>query len=226
MNVMMHCPQCALDRRRKVRVDNPVPISDPKRPVEWTCNRGHQNWTRIQSPFYELLYMRGVYDLRERDTRNAVLNFFGAYETFTATAVRLLSKALGVTTAMPHRTGPMLAVFSALFEVQAKMKAPQAIKGKPTGIRNEVAHGELVPSENQAVLVGDEVRRFVHETIKALTPLYQGESIASAVAAYKENPPKPRAPSITTFGFHVDFATPIRSYLAGHTASGRPFRPI
>ena len=230
MTVLVHCPQCTLDRRRRVRVDNVVVI-DPTQPVEWQCNRGHQNRLWVQNPFYELLFMRGIYDLREHDYRNAVINFFGAYETFTATTVRLLSGALGMSTSIPDRTGTMLAVFSALFEVQAKARAPKRVSGRANGIRNAVAHGELVPSEQEALLVGEEVRRFIRETIDGLKPLHEGppempEIRKRAVAAYNKVPPKPTARPVTSLGFQVDFDSPIRPYLGGHTASGRGFRPI
>lgn len=137
---------------------------------EWTCKNGHTVAMWLSSPLYVLLYSEGISDLADNDTRSGVLNIYSAWENFVAQAVGTLLHSYGVSDDVPgsiRRAEPMIGMFAALFASKT-VRFPDLVKPEATAIRNAVAHGDLIPTNEQAFKVADAVRGCINNAVNAL----------------------------------------------------------
>jgi len=167
--------------------------------TRWKCRaKGHINRSWVQNPFYELLFRRAIGDLSTLDYREAVLNFYSAYETFLRTTLLLLRTALHVKRSRSLKRMKMPDVRE---ELKTRYKKHTglalALLAKSTEkIRHEVAHDDAVPTRAQVVKLGEAVRVFINSSVLALQPLHWDyatgtASAARTVAAHKKLPAKP-----------------------------------
>jgi hypothetical protein len=148
-----------------------------KEVCEETCSRGHATRFVVASPFYVLLYNDGVDAFLADDTRSATLNFYSAWETFIAQVVQQLLDEAQVEEELPKKwrlrsSAAQLGMYCALYA--AKLKAfPKPFNDDVTTIRNRVAHGDSIPTLQEAGSVGEEIGRQILE-IKAALKLDEG----------------------------------------------------
>ncbi len=210
MTFKASCAQCQRESPHLPIVTQRVLVSATEL-TRWECQaKKHEQWLWIQNPFYELLFLRGVYDLGDRDFRNAVLNFFAAYDTFIATTMRLIWSSLGVTAGFPKRLRRNEDAFQALYPVKTGT-FPEMVAKDIREIRNAVAHDDMVPTPNEVVVVGEAIRGFINRVVEALDPLHEENrsgagARARMTAALARNPP----PAPTTPG---SYFSPSTSYI-------------
>lgn len=142
-----------------------------------TCPQGHEAYWLWDADRFEILYELGALALVDGYHREAVLNFYGALETFYGFFARLLAVRMQID----------LATFEASWKLVSKQVERQigfcaslylAHFGRPMDfgfnladlakIRNDTAHAGFFPSEAEATSVGKHVMNFItrcaHET--------------------------------------------------------------
>ena len=163
---------------------------------QWFCHFGHEQWCWVENPFYELLFLRGGYDLFDRDYRNSVLNFVAAYEAFVAATVNLVAEPVEVQLGQFAREQEAAYYRSYFKKLGAE---PPRIPAMVRDVRDEVAHHERIPSRTEAVEVGEAVRTHLGRAIAAFDPLHHEHAegkgaVARFVEAYDRTPsPKPQS---------------------------------
>ncbi len=120
------------------------------------CPAGHVVNFMIQTPFYYLLFLRGLTDAARKDFREAVLNAYAAWDVFVARACNLLLAEDGAADAwkgLPgrlRRAEPLLALYAGLFAAKTR-SLPKLVSTASQETRNLVIHGDYIPEEQEAI---------------------------------------------------------------------------
>jgi hypothetical protein len=196
MIAFIQCFQCEGEARKLAKVQ--VSATELTR---WVCPFGHEQWPWAQNPFYELLFLRGIYDLADRDYRNSVLNLFGAYEAFVATTLELFALGAerlrkfereGISPEVGYRL-----VYSERVGTDAGQLPPIV-----RDLRNAVAHRAAVPSRAEVLEAGEAIRAHIVQAIDALQPLHkdnavgEGARVRFAKAWGRTPPPRPASENL------------------------------
>ncbi len=117
-----------------------------------------------------------MWDLALKDTREAVLAFYSAWDNFVAHTVDIVLDEFGVTASMPSstkRAEPRHGAFVALFLAKTKQTLPTVPSSGTARMRNSVIHDDKIPTEDEALKVGEDVQRCILACQGALPGLHE-----------------------------------------------------
>lgn len=139
--------------------------------IEWTCRNGHKALYWHGAPFYERLFAHAVQMLADSDMRGAVLSFYSCWDNFASYVIRILIDAAKESApAVPKDYSLVerrVGMFAGLFFGRTS-RWPILPGSDAASIRNKVIHDDKLPTEREALRVGEAVQSAITDCIARL----------------------------------------------------------
>lgn len=148
---------------------------------QFVCDCGHHNFVMLQEQKFEVLFQIGANAILDGYYREAVSSFTSSLERFYEFCVRIFSRKHGVdpkvvkqatafyTNSSERQFGSFLFLYLIEFK---KLPITKSKDKKMREFRNQVIHNGKIPSRDEAVWYGNEVRVFVLKMILLLQERY------------------------------------------------------
>lgn len=139
------------------------------------CSRGHKSVVLLQSEKFEILFETALYAIIDNYYREAVTSFAASLERFYETCIDVLliansaprdSRALAwkkIARSSERQLGAFVLTYLAV-----NGSVPATLSDKAVEFRNSIVHQGVIPSEEEALKFGNQVRLVIESGISAL----------------------------------------------------------
>lgn len=183
MKLYLNCMQCSQESHGATHDGVAVEYTEEGF-YFFECKQGHKNFIMLQEERFETLFQIGANALMDGYYREAVNSFTTSLERFYEFCTKVFCKKNNITNDVFDKNWKFIAKSSErqfgcfLFLYLIEFKEPPLLKKDEDSwrnLRNEMVHNGKIPTREEALKYGEEVRQFILKTILKLQQEYSNE---------------------------------------------------
>ena len=183
MKLYLNCMQCINESKGKINYKKEVEYNE-EGCYYFECSKGHKNFVVLQEQKFETLFQIGAHAIYDGYYREAVSSFTSSLERFYEFCVQIFCRKHNVpiekiiectkfyNKSSERQFGSFLFLFLVEFSDLPFMKQED---DKWRNFRNNVIHNGQIPTKEQAIQYGDNIRKLIISIMIKLKENYRKE---------------------------------------------------